>query len=233
MLILQQCKVTKMMKETIVPVADGMTGFEEKCASLDTIRTLLISKAETIISFNNERYETTVSLFVTRDSMIYLSAVNNGFEILRASIDMDSIKVIDRINRTVYRTAFYKRFGYQHPVDYYDLQNIISSYFLCDDSAHATDEFKTYIRFIFPDDYVNKEIYMNRSTYTIDEFRFYHTKTNKYIMGEQTKEGIRIVSNFLISDFEIFGAGGEITYNGRISVNMEVNPRKYSFVDFQ
>ena len=122
---LTQCKVAKEAQRQNAPVSKGVDGLREQCVSLDSVQTLLIKKVEAILMFNNERYEVTVTLYSKRDSIIYLSAVNSGFEIIRASVNKDSIKVIDRLNHIVYRTALKRKFGYQFPVSFNDLQNLI------------------------------------------------------------------------------------------------------------
>ena len=64
-----------------------MEGMVQKCTALDTIQSILISKAEAILTFDNERYEVEVTLYSKKDSIIYLSAVNSGYEIIRASVE--------------------------------------------------------------------------------------------------------------------------------------------------
>ena len=115
--------------------------------------------------FEDERYEVTVTLFSRKDSIIYLSAVNNGFEIIRASVEPDSIKVIDRLNKTVYRTSLNRRFGFQNPVNFSDLQNIFSRYYLCDDMDRAKEDSVKNLSFEFEDRYIKKRIYLDPRRY--------------------------------------------------------------------
>lgn len=232
-LVLQQCRVARELQQADAPIATGMDGLRLLCMDKDTIQTVLISKTDAILVFDNERYEVSVTLFLKKDSIIYLSAVNSGFEILRASVDTDSIKVIDRMHRIVYRTPLYKRFGFQHPVNFRDLQNIISRYFICDDLDLARDDSGESIYFEFDELNTRKRITLNRTDLKMSNFEFYNSRTNKYLMGERTETGYKTYSNFMISDFEIVTRGGIISYNKDKEIKMDVNPKKYSFVDLQ
>jgi len=145
--MLHQCKVVKVAQRQNTPVLKGVNGLRQQCVSLDTVQSILIKKAEAILMFDNERYEVTVTLYSKRDSIIYLSAVNSGYEIIRASVDMDSIKVINRLNRIVYRTAMKRQFGYQFPVNFNDLQNLIGRFYLCDDLEAAEDDMVHMVKF--------------------------------------------------------------------------------------
>ncbi len=214
-----------------IPRPAGIEGFREMCCAADTIRSLIISRAESLIITDDERYEATVTLYAVKDSMIYLSAVNSGFEILRASVEPDTIRVIDRLNKIVYQTAVKKRFGYQQPVNFEDIQNIISGYFVCDDLYRAMEPNFYHVVFDFDDPLIKKRISFDRETLKMDKFEFYHTETRKYLEGEKDGTGFRIFTNFMITDFEIVASGGTITYNGRLPVNMDVNMRKYTFIN--
>ena len=209
----------------------GMEGLREICNSNDTIRNILVSKAEALISTEDERHEAVVTLYAVKDSFIYLSAVSTGFEILRAAVDPDSIKVIDRLNRVVYRTPVKRRFGYQNPVNFMDLQNIISRYFICDDMDFARDQDFSHIIFNFIDPNITKNISFESKSLQMEMFEFIHSKTGKYIKGERASEGFRIHSNFMITEFEITTSGGNVLYNQEISVKMDVNPKRYSIIN--
>ncbi|MEN8156424.1 MAG: DUF4292 domain-containing protein [Bacteroidota bacterium] len=230
-LLLTQCRAYREVTEPKAPPLVGMEGLREVCRPADTVRTVLISKAEALIITDEERYEATISLFVIKDSLIYFSAVNSGFEILRAAIDRDTIKVIDRLNKMVYRTPLRRRFGHHHPVNFDDVQNIISSYFLCDEIERAIEPNFFHIVFDFDEPFIKKRISFDRESLKMDKFEFFHIQTKKYLMGEREPEGFRIFTNFMITDFEISARGGFRSYNQEIPVKMEVNRRKYTFVD--
>jgi len=232
-LCLPQCKVLKEVQQQEVRVVEGMEGLNMQCASLDTIQSILIKKAEALLMFDDERYEVVVTLYSMKDSIIYLSAVNSGYEIIRASVNKDSIKVINRLNKIVYRSPLKRQFGYQYPVDFTDLQNLISRYYLCDDLQFALDDQEEVLKFDWDDKYVKKRIHMDRKSFKLRLFEFYHQKTNRYIMGETVDEKLKVYSNFMITKFEIHAEGGTVSYNQSIPVKMDVNPRRYTYTELR
>lgn len=228
---LSQCKVYKEIVSHEQETPGGIAGLSMTCEAADTIRSIGISKADAVISADGERYEAQVTLYALKDSLIYMSAVNSGFEILRASVDSDSIRVIDRINKVVYSTPLRKRFGYQHPVNFNDLQHLVSRYFVCDKLEMASEPGGSLIEFDFDEPQIRKRVILDRESFRMTMFEYHHTKTHKYIMGEDSADGFKIYSNFMISDFEVVARGGELTFNQEVEVRMAVNPRRYSFIN--
>ncbi len=233
LLFLKECGVVKEITKPAQPELKGMDGLAERCQALDTIQSILISKAEAILTFDDERYEVSVTVYSKKDSIIYLSAVNSGYEILRASIMKDSIRVINRLNKIVYRSPLQRRFGYQYPVNFRDLQNLIAQYYLCNDLEIAHDDQMNHIVFEFDEHLVKKRILLQRVGLLMDTFEFYHQKTDKYLMGERVEDAFRIYSNFMITQFEIVAWGGITTYNREIKIKMDVNPRRYTFTELR
>lgn len=233
LLLLSECGVMKEAIQTREHELMGMEGLEEKCLDSDTIRSVLIKKAQAILTYDRERYEVNLTLYSKRDSIIYLSAVNSGFEILRASVKEDSIKVIDRMNKIVYRAPLKRRFGYQYPVSFNDLQNLIARSYLCDDLHLGRDDQQSSIIFEFDEDYIKKRILLDRVSQEIKIFEFYHQKTDQYLMGEKQEDSFKIFSNFMISDIEIIASGGERSLNREIKIKTEVNPRRYTFTELR
>lgn len=231
--LLNECGALKETLKPAGPDLSGMTGMMLSCEAGDSIREILIKKAEAILTYDDERYEVNLTLYSKRDSIIYLSAVNSGYEILRASVKHDSIKVIDRLNKIVYRAPLKRRFGYQYPVSFRDLQNLIANYYLCDDLDFGTDDQQHSIVFDFDEDYIKKRIHLRRKGLDMKLFEFYHQKTDRYLMGERLEDSFKIYSNFMITDVEIVTRGGERSYNREVKVKMEVNPRKYSFTELR
>jgi hypothetical protein len=230
---LNGCGVMKKAAQQEIHEFAGMEGLAENCVEGDTIQSILIKKAEAILSFDNERYEASLTLYSKRDSIIYLSAVSSGFEILRASVKRDSIKVINRLEKIVYSAPLKRKFGYQYPVNFHDLQNLISIRYLCKDIDRARDDRINSIVFDLDETNIKKRITLNRIDLDMTIFEFYHLLTNRYLMGERRDNSFRIYSNFMITEFEILASGGERTYNRDIVVKMDVNPRKYSFTELR
>jgi hypothetical protein len=233
-IILQQCKVVEVVETIVEPEVRGIDGYLKLCEQKDTIHSVTIRKADAIIGFQGDRYETKITLIHYFDSIIYFTAVSSGYEVLRGSVNKDSIKVIDRINKTVYVTPMHKRFGFKHPISFSNIEMLTSPYGCCDINPVMIREPEEQILFDLSEDFINRKIYMDPRLYRINKFEFYHTRSNKYIVGERTaSNGIRIMSNFMINDLEINASGGELSYNQTINVEMDVNRRKYSFVELQ
>jgi hypothetical protein len=238
-MLITQCSVKRKIAgpgnkadSGIAPPGIGIEGFRDQCVVSDTIHSILISKAETLLMSNDERYESLVTIYSIRDSLIYMSAVNNGFEILRAEVNKDSIMVIDRINKVVYCSLVKKRLGYQNPVNFKDIQNLVSRYYLCDEIENANEIDFSQMGFLFNEPQIKKSIILNRETLLMDRFEFVHGETKNYFRGERSEEGFKIYSNFMVQEFEVLARGGIVTYNQSIDVKMEMNRKKYSFVNF-
>lgn len=232
LLLLTRCGVQKEVtvadKLSFIP---GLEGFQQSCIPADTVESMLITRANALITTDDERYDALLTLYVVKDSIIYLSAHSKGFEVLRGAILRDTIRIIDRVNRIVYRSALKKKYGYSHPVEFSDVQKLLSPYFMCGELAKAVEV--DFSRILFNDDepFIKKQIYYDRESLKMEKFEFYHTQSNKYLMGERGETGFKIVTNLVQSAFEIVASGGEIVYNRRITVNLEVNKKRYSEVD--
>ncbi len=210
----------------------GLERIKEACVREDTLRSVFISGADAVMDFMDERYEVSISLYSVKDSFIYVSAVNSGYEIVRAMMDEDSIKVIDRINRIVYRTPLKRQFGHQYPMQFTDIQHIISKYYICDLLSGSIEK-ENKLLFDMDTPEVKKRIQWNSGSMTLDIFEFYHKITGRYVMGERTEGGMKVYFNFLVNPFELTAWGGETLYNRDILVKMEVNKRRYTFTDLR
>lgn len=235
----QQCKSLRKISTSPGVESAAIHAWEERCLAVDTIHSFLISKAEALLTYDDERYEVTLSLYSKKDSILYLSAVSSGYEIMRASVDHDTIRVIDRMNKVVYRTPLLRQFGYKFPVTFEDLQHISSLYYLCGEVGEQVsaggwvEPDNGRIELTYDQPYIKKRIAVRRNDFQMDIFEFYHQKTGKYLMGERIDGGYRIFSNLVIADFEIMARGGTLSYNRDLEVKMEVNPRRYTFIELQ
>ena len=157
-LIFQQCKVTGLLTEEKVGIKKGIPGYNDLCLQSDSIKSVVISKVNALITFQGDRYETTVTIYHYFDSIVYLSAVSNGFEVFRGTIDKDTIQVIDRINKIVYFSPMKKQFGYQHPVDFKNLEILTNKYGCCKITDKAYEYSDEYILFDVSEDFIRKKI---------------------------------------------------------------------------
>jgi len=210
----------------------GVEGYEFKCTERDTIHSVTISKADAWIIFQGDRYEAKVTLHHRFDSIIYISAVNSGFEVFRGTINRDSIIIIDRLNRVVYKTPMERRYGFKHPANFETFETLTSLYGCCRLTDYAHEYGNKNIMFDLSGDFNNRKIYIDRENYKLERFEFVNKRSNEFMLGEREEDGaVRFHSNFIIGEVEIKASGGEIFYNREISVNMEVNKRRYSFIE--
>jgi len=233
LLLLPQCKAGRKIAPSPVVEHEAPPGWERGCVALDTIQSFLLSKAEAVMTYDDERYEVTLTLYSKKDSILYLSAVNSGYEILRASVDQDSIKVIDRLNKVIYRTPLQRQFGYQFPVNFNDLQRISCPYYLCESIVNDDPGNRSTIALEFDQPHVKKRIILQKNAMQMDIFEFYHQQTGKYLMGERTEGGYKIYANLMIDYFEVIATGGTLEFNRDLEVKMEVNPRRYTYIELQ
>ena len=222
LLVLHECGAVKEAVKPTAPDMIGMEGLIRYCDGSDTVQNILIKKAEAILTYDIERYEVSITLYSKRDSIIYLSAVNSGYEILRASVDRDSIKVIDRMNKIVYSSPLQRKFGYQYPVSFDDLQNLIARFYLCNDRQFGRDDHEHTIVFEFDEDNIKKRILLDRVNLDMRIFEFYHQRTDKYLMGEKLEDAFKIYSNFMITDIELVASGGERILNKEMKIKMDI-----------
>lgn len=227
-----QCKAGRnLIPSTETPVSNY--SWEHRCLAVDTIRSFLISNVEAILNYEDDRYEVSLTLYSKKDSILYISAVNSGYEILRASADHDTIRVIDRLNKVVYRTPLYRRFGYQFPLNFEDLQHISSLYYLCGAIPEEKMQEGEHVTLEFDQPSIKKRISVSRNGQQMDIFEFFHQKTGQYLMGEKIDGGYKIYSNLMVAEFEIEARGGSMIFNKDLEVKMEVNPRRYTTIDLQ
>jgi hypothetical protein len=233
MLLLSQCKAGRKMATSAVLEKEPVLVWEKDCVALDTIESFLLSKAEAIMTYDDERYEVTLTLYSRKDSILYLSAVNSGYEIIRASVDHDTIRVIDRLNKVFYRTPLHRQFGYQFPVNFDDLQRISCIYYLCETRGAGYQDDRSVYELEFDQPLVKKRIQLKKNEMQMDIFEFNHQKTGKYLMGERIEGGFKIYANLMIGYFEVEAKGGTLEFNRDIKVKMGVNPRRYTYIDLQ
>lgn len=63
LLLLSACGALKETQKTEEPKLGGMEGLQEQCTGSDTIRSILIKKAEAILTYDQERYEVNLTLY--------------------------------------------------------------------------------------------------------------------------------------------------------------------------
>jgi hypothetical protein len=84
------------------------------------------------MEMTGRKVNVSASCKIRRDSAIFVSFQIFGFEIYKAELTPDSMKVFDKMNRRYYTTNysyFSKRFGVD--VDFFSLQSLLTARFFC------------------------------------------------------------------------------------------------------
>lgn len=231
---LTQCRISRPVVENIRGAEEGLDGYRSVCGRRDSVESVTISRVNALIHIQEERYEARLILYHRFDSIIFVSAVSGGFEVLRGTADRDSIRVIDRINKIVYVSSIHRNLGYELPVTFKDLECMTNLYGCCGLIEHS-GEFKGQdIIFDLSGDFMNKKIYLDRESFGLSGFEFINTRSNEYFTGKKEADGgFRIFSNFIIDAFELEVEGGERVYNRKMAVNMEFNRKRYDVIKIQ
>jgi len=202
---------------------------ERDIAYCDTVTrksSVFIKNVDAKIRYESKNYNSKVSLYYLVDSMIVISAANAGFEIIRAGIYKDSIVIINRIDKLVYR-FFEKNDRYSLPLNYDDFILIINKFELCNEVKGFDNEL---IDLSIKD--ITKKLVLNSTRDSINNLEFFHKKTGEYIIGERVETNeMLIYANYVMGNFEIKVSGGKVTYNEILDYNANYNASKYTIID--
>ncbi|MEZ5070039.1 MAG: DUF4292 domain-containing protein [Bacteroidales bacterium] len=226
-----QCKPLRQVTE---PVRDSISAEEmwaHRCREADTIRSLIVRDIPAMLEAEGERYEVELQLRAVRDSFLYISGVSSGYEILRAYLDLDSIRVIDRINKVVYHAAYRKHFGYGFPVNFWDIQRLIDAHYLCGWVDERAVLEGAELKVNLTEELTIKEIRLDSKVMELSGFVFRHLRTGEFLIGERRGGGFFVASNFLLGDVTMSLGAGSRSYNDSFDVRMNVNERKYTRID--
>lgn len=234
-----QCSVFRKASETQVPEEasprsySGLSGFSDFCIQEDSVNSFVHRGATTVLHLDGARYEAGLTAYVVRDSLIYLSFVNSGFEIIRAIANPDSLWVIDRMSKVVYQTAFKRRFGHVLPADFQDLQALVYPTFRCNWPIGVRESGQGSLNLEREAPDVLKRINLASDGLSLQNFEFRHQRTGSYIMGEGSELGTRIFTNLFYGSMEAFITPGTTDHNRRINVRTQIPSRKYTTIEIR
>jgi hypothetical protein len=202
------------------------------CDSAYTFKTLYIKGIEANIAIDDEEYNSRVSLYYLPDSLVLLSAVNAGFEIVRIGVFPDSTVYINRLDKVAVVIRAYGT-GNAPPVLFGDLERLVNNRLLCESRESLRINDSTLLVDRSEQD-ISKKIYYRIRGPQVWKFEFFQKKTGEYVVGEM-KEGRKIViySNYIVDDLTLQAEGGDVEYDRIIDVNLSVNKRKYNIVHLE
>ncbi len=202
------------------------------CDTVSAFHSLYMNKIKAEIWLDGERYDAKIAIYYVPDSVVYVSAMNAGFEIIRAGITADSTLIINRIDKTVivYDPS---GLGAAPPVDFNDLQYLLNRPGLCgfDGKRTINDSLFIFDRSTFN---IKKVIKLGTEGLVLKGFEYFQKKSGKYIVAERMPDNaLEILSNFIFDDVKIIAESGEIEYNKAYSVKLNYNRAKYTVIRFR
>jgi len=202
---------------------------QTQCDSVYGFKTLYINKIDAEVTLDDEIYNAKLTIYYKPDSLLLVSAVNAGFEIIRVAVNNDSSVFINRLDKRVYILTA-KEMGYLPPVNFEDLESLFNRAKIC--RFITADKGKDSLRVMDRSlRNVDKRIYYSASGMAPVKFEFFQKKTGEYIVGEMTDNKIfTIYSNFIINDLKLNAEGGKTEYNRILHTNVRVNRQKYEII---
>ncbi len=204
---------------------------EDAFCSEDSVYSILHKNATAIVDFSGDRYELDMSLYAEKDSFVFISASARGIEAFRAMLTRDTVFVVDRINRIVYQMLLNKRFGYKLPVNFRNLQWLVSPLLDCENFRISPFEQDSSFYWVETDHELVKELSFSSTSFTLSAFYFTNRKSSLFLRGNRDKDRLHVKSNLMFDGLEFSVWGGERFYNVKREINLNVNPRKYDFIE--
>ena len=201
----------------------------ESSIEFDKYNSLYISKIDAILEVDDENYDARLSLYYVPDSVLVVTAINAGFEIIRAGIFKDSIIYINRLDKLliIFNQEENKK---DIPVNFSDIEYLFNrSKFYEHPKLKITQSGDFELDLSQKD--IRKNIFINGKTLKISRFEFFHKKTGEYVVGEENENsGYTVYSNYLLDDLVLKTRGGTTEYDKLLNINLEVNRSKYDVI---
>lgn len=205
---------------------------DQFCETQESYKSLKISKIQSSFLIDDERYDAKLSIYYIPDSIVYFTAVNSGFEILRGAIFPDSLYLINRLEKIVYIDR-YTSVNQDETISFNDIELLLNKTYLCADKHNLEMKDDSYI-WDKSTQNVTRKINWNNNFSKIDSFQFFNKKTGEYVLGELVKNGsINIYSDYIIGPMEVTAYKGFIEYDIQLSIKLSVNRAKYSYFYLQ
>jgi hypothetical protein len=133
LLAFSACKTTKTIVKQDVKPSNMFAQFIEQIQKVQPqFKTANINKMTVELNVNGRTVNVSANCKIKKDSAMFVSFQLFGFEVFKAELMADSVKVLDKMNRRYYMvdySYFSKRFGVN--VDYYSLQSLFTAQLFC------------------------------------------------------------------------------------------------------
>lgn len=199
------------------------------CDSVFNFKTLYISRIDANIEIGEENYDAKLMLYYIPDSILFLSVVSTGFEIVRVGVVPDSTIYINRIDKMVYIYR-HSDTGFESPIRFYDIELLLNKSKQCSFSKKMVDRNLNILIDNSVQD-IKKQLIISGVSLKLDKFEFFQKKTAEYIVGERTNDmEFTIYSNFFVDDVVLRTSGGVIEYDKKIDIDLSFNRNKYDTI---
>ena len=227
--LLFSCSPQRKLQREEGRLPEAQPGILANCDSLPDFHSLTISKINATLELDDELYDARITLHYIQDTILYFSAVNAGFEIVRVGIMPDSMVYINRIDKVCFILKE-QELGYSAPLKFEDLQYLLSKKLVCS-SDLLPGENKENLTIDRSVKDIRKEIVYATTDLKPKSFQFFHKKSGEYIVGEQTgPASYEIFSNYILDDLTLKAEGGNIEYDRKIRVDLSINKKKYDIL---
>jgi len=199
------------------------------CDSIYNYKTLYVKKIDAKVTLGEDSYNAKLTLYYRPGSVLLVSAVNAGFEMIRIGVNQDSTVIINRLDKLVYVLKD-SGTGYAPPINFDDIELLLSRPLICDriPGLSLNDGVAEIDRSVKD---VAKRIKYSAGLLVPVKFEFFHKKTGEYIVGEMTGEQIfMIYSNYILKNLEVEVEGGNLEYDRELNVDLTVNRNKYDII---
>lgn len=225
LLFVFSCSSVKKVAKVSATGNAGPVKLSQFCDSAQDFKSLYFNQANIQIHAGEENYVAKITIYYIPDSVIFVTAANSGFEVIRAGIWKDSTVFINRSEKEVYKIDTYNS-NAPPPVDFSDLELLINKNKWCNLQELKNEKGKYILDRSVQD--IKKVIKRNESDLGVTEFEFFQKKTGEYAVGERNENGILFVfSNYIVKDLELSVEIGGWLPDKVIDVNMDFNPLRY------
>jgi hypothetical protein len=201
------------------------------CDSLEPFSSAFISKVNAAVYLGDNQYNARVSVYYIPDSLFYMSAVNSGFEIIRIGVLPDSIVYINRLDKEVY-VQNTNDLSNPPPILFRDLEYLFNRNLVCDlPGKKQIGDSVVFVNRSVKD--IKREMFYRTVDLIPFKFEFFQKKTGEYVVGMFTADDLFVIySNYIVKDLRIEAKGGVMEYNRVLSLDLNVNRKKYNIYYF-
>lgn len=230
--LVYSCKTLKISKKEDLPARTTTEIIKEKLKSVNYPENLFIQNINLKISGENQS-SIRLNVFIKKDELIFLSGRYMGFEIFRFMVDRDSVKFINRFQRTYYyddAKSFFNKYGLGGEL--IDIQDFIYTGFLYSkglDNKVIRSKFlrnSDSIQYNYPIEEGKKLNFNYNLLGQLKNINFYDYTNDLFLMMNLEREGSDL--NYISGDY--IKSGNKINWSMDIN---EVQYKEYKNLDFR